>query len=546
MWLSTKENLIKAASLIFFILHTFYVSYPDEFVNLLGGLTILNGKVPYKNFFDHHMPGAWYLSSILLFFSGKSFVLFRILWAIFQFGFLIIIGKVIKNLSKQIYNYFLLFLLAYPFVSIFFWTHLYLADSLASLLIAGVLWILFSISFERKLPLKLALTTSFLIFSIIFTSLTYIYFSAFLYIWLFYLTAKYTKEKGKYKKLFLFSAAPYFLYLIYLIFTSSFKDFWFSNFVYNTRLYISIPNYIRGKHFNPLKMALTLIFNFHHHFWPALSRIGSLDFYMPIIQALTLASVLMLLILLKKEPTLGILYFFLLSFSAPRSNIEKLKESDYQSAVFVAFSLVSLIFFFYLYKKIDLKEKIVRLTFDTLSVSLVIYSFFTFAFLAKNSYEKLFYIYTQKMPRIYDKDYAAEFIDSILEKEDYFWIGPYEPNTEFFAKKGKLPGKYPTLLPQFRENEYLKQDFLSQFEKNPPKIIIFKHTASIFMTPATEFGKFFLDYLKRDYKRLAETKNLKVIRSPSEFNLKDDLYIHRNYLEEIINTLEKNKYLIVE
>lgn len=541
--LFTKENNIKLISFILFVLHTFYVSYPDEFVNLLGGLSILQGKTPYKEFFDHHMPGAWYLSALLLIISGKSFLIFRILWAFAQFFFLILIGRFVKQISKAIYNYFLIFLILYPLTSLFFWTHLYLADSLAGLVGAGVLWISFTASLEKKFPLKIALINSLLLFFIVFTSLTYVYFAGIIYLWNFYLLYKYNNEEKKLKKFFIFSSVPYIFYGLYLFLSNSFQEFWFANFVYNTKLYISIPNYTRGQHFNPLKMFLTLIFNFHHHFWPALNRIGSLDFYLPIIQTFTLAIVLLLIIFSKINYIYGILYFFLFSLSAPRSNIENLKETDYQSAMFVVVGLTSVVLFFYLYKKFSFKEKLLNLTFNAAAVLLLIYSFFTFVFLSKNSYEKLFYIYTQKMPRIYDKSYPAEFVDSLLNKGDYFWMGPYEPHHLFFIKKGKLPGKYPTLLPQFRENEYLKNSFLTQFRKHPPKIIIFKHTASIFMTPANEFGKFFLEFLKKDYIPISKLKNVKVLKSPSEFDLREDLYIHKKYLKEMLDKLKILGYI---
>jgi len=39
--------------------------------------------------------------------------------------------------------------------------------------------------------------------------------------------------------------------------------------------------------------------------------------------------------------------------------------------------------------------------------------------------------YTQKMPRIYDLSFTAEFLDKILEEGDYYWAGPYEPHELF-------------------------------------------------------------------------------------------------------------------
>lgn len=109
-------------------------------------------------------------------------------------------------------------------------------------------------------------------------------------------------------------------------------------------------------------------------------------------------------------------------------------------------------------------------------------------------------------------------------------------------KKGRLPGKYPTLLPQFREDDYLKNDFLSQFKKNKPLILIFNHQASIFMTPAEEFGRFFLNWVEKNYVNLDNLK-IKAKKSPSEFNIQTDLYLKKENVNDLILRLKAADYL---
>lgn len=147
------------------------------------------------------------------------------------------------------------------------------------------------------------------------------------------------------------------------------------------------------------------------------------------------------------------------------------------------------------------------------------------------------------MPHIYDLSYTAEFIDQILDKEDYYWVGPYEPQEEFFVKKARLPGKYPTLLPQFGEDDFLKTSFINQFEQNPPAVIIFRHEASVFMTPALEFGKFFINWMSGKYTSIENTKELIVLKSPSSFNIKTDLYILNIRKEEILGKLKTKGFI---
>ena len=147
------------------------------------------------------------------------------------------------------------------------------------------------------------------------------------------------------------------------------------------------------------------------------------------------------------------------------------------------------------------------------------------------------------MPSVSNHSFVADFLKNVLNRGDYFWMGPYEPDHLFFASDFPQPGKFPTLLPQFRESDYLKNDFLKQFETTLPKVIIFKHQASIFMTPAEEFGRFFLDWLDKKYISVEKIKGISVLRSPSEFDLKTDLYIRGDVQNEILKKLKEKSYL---
>jgi hypothetical protein len=248
------------------------------------------------------------------------------------------------------------------------------------------------------------------------------------------------------------------------------------------------------------------------------------------------------LILLIKRLPIGIIYFFVLSFSAPRSNIQKFSETDYQGSLFLILGLISALFSFYFLYQNKFKEVFFKDLARLIQLLLFIFGFFSFIFLGQNFYHKFFSVYTQKMPSVYNFSYVADFIDQIIKDNEYYWIGPYEPHHEFFVKNGRLPGKYPTLLPQFREDEYLKNDFLSQFKKNKPLILIFNHQASIFMTPAEEFGRFFLDWVKENYVNLDQLK-IQAKKSPSEFNIQTDLYLKKEDVYDLILRLKKANYL---
>lgn len=534
------EILLFLGIFLIFKINSHYLAYPDEFVNLLGGMAINKGGVPYKDFFDHHLPLAWYLAAILLRISFNSFTVFRFFWMLFNFFILLFIGLWIRKNHKSFYNYYLGFFLLYPLMGIYFWFHLYLADSLAVLFFTGIFWLLLVQTLTKKIDWRILLLTSFLNFCLAFSSMTFLYLVLVLYLWQLYLVFI---SKKNWLSFIGISLIPYLMYFIYLLVTGSFSDFYFSNFVYNTKLYIAIPNYVKGRFFNPLKFALTLIYNFYDNYLPLLTKIKHLDLYLPIGVLAGLGSLILLILLFTRDFFIGIIFFFLLSFSAPRSNIQNYRETDYQASLFLVLGTIAAFVSFYLLKKLKTEDLLFRDLQRIVQLLLFIFMFFTFIFLGQNSYGKFYQIYTQKMPGIYDYSYNAQFIDQILDESDFYWYGSYEPQEEFFVKKAKLPGKYPTLLPQFREDEYLKNSFIAQFEKNKPAIIIFRHEASIFMTPAMEFGKFFIDWMSDKYTSIENIKGINVLKSPSGFNIRTDLYLLNTRKNELLEKLKAQGFI---
>lgn len=530
---------------IFFVFftNTLYVTYPDEFVNILGGKFINMGKVPYKDFFDHHLPGAWYLSAILQWFSFGSYVLFRIWWAVFAFCCLLGVATYIKKSKPEAYPFYLGYFILYPFISVYYWTHLFVADSLAFLFFSVLFWLLIVDSFKKESKSTTVFLISLINFFFVFSSLAFIYVAIPFYLWMLYLINKAKINLRQSLKLVGISIAPYIVYGVYLLLSNSWKEFYISNVVYNTTLYINIPNFVKGPHFNPIKFALTLIFNFYETYIPLLVRIKEFNLFFPVDLTIALGSFILLLFLFLENKILFLLFFIILSFSAPRSNLMKIGETDYQSGMFIALGFISVFVLLWRYKYIKFKEEYLDMFKKTLTVLLLFFLTFASLFLVKNTYDKFYLRYTLKMPGIYNIAYSASFIDEIIDKGDYFWIGPYEPNEEFFVKKGLLPGKFPTLLPQFREDDYFKSEFIKQFETHPPKIIIYKHDASIFMTPAMEFGAFFVDWMKGKYSSIEDIKGIEVRNSPTSFNLKTDLYLLNEDKSILLKKLQEKGYL---
>lgn len=536
-------HYLLASIALVFLVNSQYLAYPDEFVNILGGKFILEGKIPYKQFFDHHLPGAWYLSALILLFSFGSFVRFRFIWAVIQFVTLFFVGRFIQRKSKELFPFYIGYFLIYPFMTMYYWTHLFIADGIAFLFFSALFWMLFAQSYQKETKLQTVIFFSLVNFLFVFSSLTYIYIALLFYAWIIVLLFRSKPKWGEIIRFCLISAAPYVLYGLYLLISNSWKEFYISNFVYNTTLYIDIPNYKMGHFFNPFKFTLTIIYNFFNTYIQLLVRIKEFNLYFPVDLVLALSTFLLLIVLLKELPLIGVLYFFILSFSAPRSNLMKIGETDYQSGLFIALGTISFFLLLWRYKYIKFEFEPLEYIKKFLVAMVVLYGIFSSIFLIENTYNKFYLRYTQQMPSVYDHAPTAFFINEVLGRGDYYWIGPYEPNEEFFVKGPQLPGKFPTLLPQFKKSEYFSSEFIKQFETHNPKLIIYKHEASIFGTPALEFGKFFTDWMENKYVSLEHIKGIEVLKSPETFTMRTDVYLLKSEKDSILSKLKETGYI---
>lgn len=531
--------LVYGASLLVFLIGARYVDYPDEYVNLLGGRTMLHGGLPYRDFWDHHLPGAWIGAAVLLLFSGGSFVIFRLLWALFVWGLFTAIGEKAFAKDHPLRPYYLAFMFVYPFAALYFWFHLFLADSIAVVFFSSAFWLLTSQWVKTKRSDLILILSGLSVFAMVFASATYMYLAVGMYAMLAYVWGL---QPARLARLVAFMLVPYILFGLYLLVSGTWSDFYFANMVYNSVYYISIPNFSRGTHFNPIKFAMTLASNFYAGYLPLLSKIKHLDLYLPIGTLAGLSTVVLAVLLLATEPLMGLGYLIVLSFSAPRSNVQNYKETDYQMSMFIVLGLVSTMLLLYLLRRIKY-EQVVG---DVLRVARAIVFVFlsaTILFLGVNAYEKAFKMYTQVLPSIHNRGFTAEFFDEVLRPGETYFVGPYEPQDLFFERVTSYSGRHPSLLPQFREGAELRQSFLEDIQKTNPTLVVYKHEASVFNTPAVEFGKFFLDWMAPRYRSIEQIEGVEVLKTPSSFTMRSDLYIRRDKQEEVLKRLEEHGYI---
>ncbi len=535
-----------AATFIFFVIGARYVDYPDEYVNVLAGQRILDGALPYRDYWDHHLPGAWYIASAILVFAGKSFALFRLIYALVVFASFAALAKWMYRRSREIFPYYLAFMTLYPLAGLYFWFHLYLADSLAIWFFSLSFWILFVLTHESKQTLRSLALTSVLVFLMIFCSTSYLYMGLGLYGWICYLAFRISSGRKRISaglKLIGAFAAPYLVWAAYLALTGTLDDMYFANFVYNTKYYISINNFDRSGGFNPIKFPLVLAANFYEGYLPLLSKIKHFDLYLPIHTMAALGTLTLLILLLQRSLILGAFFLVIMTFSAPRSDIQVYKETDYQVSMFLIVGAASAMMALYLLRTIerrDLSDDLKRATRFVLGV----FALFTLVFLLVNAYSKAHQMYIQKLPMIANRGFIAESINEILEPGQTSFIGPYEPQ-EFFYLNTRFAGRHPSLLPQFREGDELRASFLADIERQNPALVVYRQEASVFGTPSLEFGAFFLEWMQSRYTRLEKVPGIEVLRNPTNANLRSDLYLRNDIKENLLQTMQAKGFITI-
>lgn len=520
---------------MFFILvaNALYGTYPDEFDNILGGKFILQGILPYTGFFSHHGALAYYLSSILVAIGGISFVRFRLLEAVFFLLYFILVYFIFKKRVKSFdINYFLGFLLILTLSMTYFWGHMFLADPLSGyFLLPGYGLFLLKSYFDEKLEVKdLWIISVFSALSVL-NSTTYLYAAGVL--------AFFTiiSSKKIIKSVFIF-AMPYLIFGFYLLITGSLANFLFQAVDYNRKYYIyNYPRPVGSTAFNPVRYAVVLFNDFFNNFHMAVSGIlNGVNFRFPLTHVFALGNICFLTLLaIRKKFLLLVTCFLLLVYINARGNPSSISVKDYQTAVYFIFSTFNIaVFYHFLQTHLpDVKSQLFKYLAVFMGIILLVYSLFGTFFIFEEFWRPLYNRYMGVFPLIYDRPVVAPVINKLLTKDRYCWVGPFEFE-EMFYLKCKLPSKYHWILPQFAGIDKIKSEILTDYQQNPPEIIVFRRNFSAFGA-SSSFNEFFVRFLDERYTRLTSYK----FKDPKQmdFNFDEDFNFRKDVAPQYFQKL---------
>lgn len=552
------KALFVLSVLSLFILNSLHEKYPDEFDNILGGWYILHGKLPYVGFFTHHGPVPYFIASFLLLFVGQSFVRFRIAYALLLscviFGTYLLLKK---RVGKKQLKFFPVFIIFLAFESTYYWVQMLLADNIAafSFLLA------FSLIFLKAFYNKTITLIDFVIVSI--ASAIGLYASlAYSYLYMLTITALiYLYIKDHYKillknklKMIIYPLsiiiAPHIIYFLYLLITRSLSDYIFQNFIFNARYYIyNYPRPPSSTAINPIRYAIVILNEFLNNFYTLLLGIKNFDFVFPMNITMAVGNIgTCIFLILSKRYKLSLCLFLVMVYTNVRSNPLSSAETDYQSAVYIMISFFIIFFllpslYSSLQSGIAIGKKIV---FGFLLIIVGVYASFAVFFIILKFDHKFYAKYMGSAPLIYDRPLVSPIINSITDKNDLVWIGPFEFE-ELFYTKAKVPGKFHILIGGIGSSVELQNQMLNTFREEKPKIIYFNTGFTYLFVPVTSYGKFFIDFLNNNYTTLFNYKDRNIVYRASNVDSKIDieakLYLRKDAVEDVIQKLLDKGYI---
>ena len=542
--------------LAIFLINSVHESYPDEFDNILGGWYILHGRLIYTGFFTHHGPIAYFIAALVEIFSGRSFVRFRLVYAVFLLAYFLwtylFLNKRVGTIKSRPYLYFI------PVIAItatYFWGHMLLADTISGFFLTPVYVLMLLKIFYKENVIKKdfifisvltalawlsSLTYTYLILLIAFCSLGY---------YIFYQTDR-PKRKDILHVIGIF-LAPYVVFVLYLLVTGSLSDYIYQAIIFNEKYYIyNYPRPVGSTHINPVRYAIVIAHSVLGEFFSLAIQIKSLNFNFPYNITLILANLVLLIYLfIKRNYYFAIFLALFLIYANARSDPLTSQETDYQSAVYMMFSLFNICFVLpKLYK--ELNETVLlgkRIIFIACFVLMTAYSLFTALYLFNLWMNKAYTKYMGTEPLIYDRPIVAPVINAVVSPGDYMWIGPFAFEDLFFSN-GNIPSKYQILIPDMGEAPDIQQQMLADFQAHKPKIIYFDREFYVLGKDPDEYGQFFINFLNINYITLYNYKNgnTKYVSIPPvtlQLDLEKKLYIDKDDKQEVIKKLEQANYI---
>lgn len=524
--------LIFGLLFVIFVTNAFHEKYPDEFDSIVGGRYITEGRLPYRDWFQHHQPGAYVMAATILPFSGQSFVKFRIGWEIILYAMLVSSYVLLKRrLPKRDLSFYVVLLFVLGLSGTYFWGHMLLADTLAGYFLLPAFALLFLKDYYRdKFETEDLLIVGGFAFLSWFTSMTYIFIIAAISLYALYLYRK--PLRG-----LLILAIPYIVFGLYLLVTGSVADYYWANVVYNTNYYIYNYPHDPGQPINPIRYAVVIIDAFINNYLPALWGVAGFPISNPVQVTLAFSSFAAIALVILRGRWLFLFPLLaVLVFSNARSNPQSIRETDYQAFVYIITSMFNGLFSLWALRE----EK--KPAFVALYLVLLLYWIATPLYLGMKMEQKFFPKYMGDAPLIYSRPQIVQYINAIVQPDDYVYIGPFEFE-ELFYLNAKQPSKYHWFLNHAATSK-IKDELMTDLEKHKPKVIVFQRGFAPWGGDASTYNWWMTDFLDREYFRIFTLGGYRwKLENPINFDIDGTFNFDKRYSQEILDKLLSLDYI---
>ncbi len=561
-WVKRHWKILCIFALLFVVFTTnaFHEEYPDEFDSIVGGRYITEGKLPYRDWFQHHQPGAYVMAATILPFTGHSFVKFRVGWELVLCGMLVASYFLLTwRLPKRDLSFYIVLLFVLGFAGTYFWGHMLLADTLSGYFILPAFALLFLKDYHREsFEVEDLIIVSGFAFLTWFTSMTYIIIAGFVTVYALYLFIVGHRSEPIFKRIMRgvgIAAAPYVLFGLYLLVTGSLADYYWATVVYNTNYYIYNYPHAPGAPINPIRYAAVITDTFYNNYLLALWGVRDFPLSNPVQVTLAFSSLTAIILTLINGrvqfliPLLGVLIFY-----NARSNPQSIRETDYQAFVYIITSMFNGLFSLWAVKELLDNAAVkysTKVGIAVIYVSLVVYWVATSLYFVMKMEQKFFPKYMGNAPLIYSRPQVADYVNAIVSPNEYAYIGPFEFEELFYLKTKKLPSKYHWFLNHAATSK-IKDELIADLEKNRPKVIVFQRGFAPWGGDASTYNHFMTKFLDEHYFRLFKLNDTLTdkhytwkIGNTQNFDIDGTFNFDKNHQEEILTKLITLGYIEV-
>lgn len=552
-----KTICIFALLFVVFVTNAFHEKYPDEFDSIVGGRYITEGKLPYRDWFQHHQPGAYVMAAIILPFTGHSFVKFRVGWELVLCSMLISSYFLLRwRLPKRDISFYVFLLFVIGFSGTYFWGHMLLADTLSGYFILPAFALLFLKDYYRdKFETGDLVIVGGFAFLTWFTSMTYIIIAGIVTLYALYLFVASRGNRPHIARVctgIAIVGAPYILFGLYLLVTGSIPDYYWATVVYNTNYYIYNYPHAPGAAINPIRYASVIVDTFFSNYLMALWGVKDFPLSNPVQVTLAFSStVAIALTFIKGRVQFFIPLLVVLIFSNARSNPQSIRETDYQAFVYIITSMFNGLFSLWAIKEM-LDSATVKIStkvgLSVMYVVLVVYWIATPLYFMMKMEQKFFPKYMGNAPLIYSRPQVAQYVNAIVKTDEYAYIGPFEFE-ELLYLDTKQPSKHHWFLNHAATSK-IKDELISDLNKNRPKVIVFQRGFAPWGGDASTYNHFMTNFLDENYFRLFKLNDTLTdkhytwkIGNTQNFDIDGTFNFDKRYQKEILERLISLGYI---